>query len=199
MVWVKVCGVKTPADVKSACEAGADAVGLMLATSPRQISPDRARSLIADADCETVLVTVDATATEILDLAGFTGSSAVQLHGKHAVEAGAAAVKAGLTVFRPRRVVGPLDLDDIPPPQMPLLDTAHTELHGGTGRTFDWSLTAGITRPFVLAGGLGPDNVARAVAEVDPWGVDASSGLESSPGVKDHDLIKRYVQEAKKP
>lgn len=198
MVWVKVCGVRTRADVEAACDAGADAVGLMLAASPRQITPDRARSLIEHAACETVLVTVDATATEILDLAGFTGSSGVQLHGANAAEAGAAAVKAGLSVFRPRAVADHVDLDDIPSSQIPLLDTAHPALHGGTGRIFDWSLTAGVTRHFVLAGGLTPDNVASAVAAVEPWGVDASSGLESSPGVKDHDMIRRYVQEAKK-
>lgn len=197
MVWVKVCGVATSGDVDAAVRAGADAVGLVLARSPRQITPETARSLASGADCETVLVTVDARPAEILDLVSFIGCSAVQLHGDRAQAAGAAARKAGLTVFRPRHVTGPIDLSDIPDDQTPLLDTGGQALHGGTGETFDWELTEGIERRFVLAGGLGPSNVADAIERVRPWGVDASSGLESAPGVKDHDAITRYVQEAK--
>lgn len=199
MVWVKVCGVRTAADIAAAQEAGADAIGLVLAPSPRRVTPEHARSLVDVASCETVLVTVDASPSEILDLAGFTGCRSVQLHGEHAPDAGAAAEQAGLRVYRPRAVRGAVDLSDIPNTQIPLLDTADPERHGGTGSTFDWSLTEGLDRPFVLAGGLGPDNVAAAIARARPWGVDASSGLESSPGVKDHAAIKRYVQEAKRP
>lgn len=198
MVWVKVCGVRTPGDVAVAVQAGADAVGLMLAPSPRQVSPETARGLAADAECETVIVTVDARPSEILDLATFVRCRSVQLHGAHAAAAASAARQAGLKVYRPRQVDGAVDLSDIPESETPLLDTASANgLHGGTGQTFDWSVAATITRPFVLAGGLGPDNVAEAVARVRPWGVDASSRLESAPGVKDHASIIRYVQEAK--
>jgi phosphoribosylanthranilate isomerase len=197
MVWVKVCGVGTTEDVKVAERAGADAVGLMLARSPRQITPERARSLVAGTACETIIVTVDARPAEILDLVMFVACSGVQLHGAHAAEAGAAARKAGLAVYRPVSVADDVDLSIGPDDEIPLLDTAG-ETHGGTGKTFDWALTEGVERDFVLAGGLGPDNVAEAIRLTQPWGVDASSRLESSPGVKDHTLITRYVQEAKR-
>lgn len=198
MVWVKVCGVATTGDVRAAVDAGADAVGLVLAASPRQIAAEAAKNLASQAQCETVIVTVDARPAEILDLAMFIGCSAVQPHGSHAAAVGAAARQAGLRVYRPRAVTSRVDLSDIHADEIPLLDAASATVHGGTGETFDWSVVDGIDRNFVLAGGLGPDNVAEAIAQVRPWGVDATSGLESSPGVKDHALITRYVQEAKR-
>lgn len=198
MTWVKVCGLRTPADVAVALEAGADAIGIVVAPSPRQVTAERAAELVRRAEgVATYLVTVDAKPAELIDLAGYVGCSGVQPHGAHAGEASSAAVSAGFLVLRPRPVADRPVLDDIPASQMPLLDTADPMAHGGTGRTFDWSLAEGIDRPYVLAGGLGPGTVATAVARLHPWGVDASSGLESAPGVKDPDLIRAYVQEAK--
>ena len=88
------------------------------------------------------------------------------------------------------------DLDVVPLGQTPLLDAYDAGRHGGTGTPFDWGLVS-TNRPYVLAGGLGPDNVAEAVASAAPWGVDASSGLESSPGVKDPARIRAFVEGAK--
>ena len=85
----------------------------------------------------------------------------------------------------------------IPLDHMPLLDSAHETLRGGSGETFDWSSTAGLSRPFVAAGGLGPDNVGAAIERLRPWGVDASSRLESSPGRKDEQLVRDFVTTAK--
>lgn len=199
MVWVKVCGVRRTGDVRVASEAGADAVGLVLAPSVRRVTPETAAELVrAAGGLATFIVTVDARPAEVLDLASFTGCSGVQPHGLHAAEAASAGVQAGLTVLRPRAVAGSVDLSDIPETQIPLLDTADGTAHGGTGRSFDWTLAGHVTRNYVLAGGLGPDNVAEAVSLLSPWGVDASSGLESSPGVKDPNLVRRYVQEARR-
>jgi phosphoribosylanthranilate isomerase len=78
-----------------------------------------------------------------------------------------------------------------------LFDTAVSGLHGGTGTAFDWSLLAEVHDPFVLAGGLGPDNVAEAIAVIRPFGVDASSRLEVAPGIKDPDSIRAFIKEAK--
>jgi phosphoribosylanthranilate isomerase len=75
-----------------------------------------------------------------------------------------------------------------------LLDTAVPGLHGGTGRTFDWPLAAGLGREVVNAGGLDPGNVAEAVRAARPWGVDVSSGIVSAPGVKDHEEMRRFVE-----
>lgn len=197
---MKVCGLRTPADVAVALAAGADAIGIVVAPSSRQVTAERAAELVRCADgAATYLVTVDARPAELIDLAGFVGCSGVQPHGAHSAEAAAAAVSAGFAVLRPRPIADRAVLDDIPASQMPLLDTADANAHGGTGRAFDWSLAEGIDRPYVLAGGLGPGSVAAAIGRLDPWGVDASSGLESTPGVKDPDLIRAYVQEAKTP
>jgi phosphoribosylanthranilate isomerase len=97
-------------------------------------------------------------------------------------------------------VAGPVDLamDAIPVGQIPLLDTWSAERHGGTGSVFDWSLAEGLQRRFILAGGLGPENVAAAIRQVRPWGVDASSRLESSPGIKDAGKVAAFITEAKR-
>lgn len=198
MTWVKICGLRTAADVKAATEAGADAVGFNLAqVSPRAIRPDLAARLIAGTDVPSYLLTVDASPAEVLDLAGFTGASGVQPHGAEAAEAAAAARKAGLLVLRPLPVTEDLDLSLVPDDQTPLLDTKVPGLHGGTGVQFDTDLLPVIDRDWVMAGGLDPTNVAAAIRRVRPWGVDASSRLESSPGHKDHDSIAAFVREAK--
>jgi phosphoribosylanthranilate isomerase len=102
-----------------------------------------------------------------------------------------------LTVLRPVKVNGTVSLDGIPSDQVPLLDTAHPHQEGGTGTAFDWPVASGLDRKVVVAGGLGPGTVGDAIRALRPWGVDASSRLESAPGVKDADLIERYVAEAK--
>lgn len=198
MTWVKVCGLRTPDDVEAASRAGADAIGFVLyQESPRAVRPDLASRLIADADVPTFILTIDATPTEVLDLAAFTGASGVQPYGADAAEAAAAARRAGLAVLRPRTVTTDLTLEDIPEDQIPLLDADVPGAYGGTGVRFDPKLLPEIGRDWVMAGGLDPANVADVVRTVRPWGVDASSRLESSPGRKDHELIVAFVREAK--
>ena len=92
---------------------------------------------------------------------------------------------------------GRVDLNNVPEGQTPLLDTFRAGVHGGTGEPFDWSLIPDLGRQYVLAGGLTPGNIEEAVDRVAPWGVDASSGLESSPGVKDPDRIREFVERAR--
>lgn len=198
MTWVKVCGLSRRADVMAAVDSGADAVGFVLAESPRRVSPEAARSLSEDVAVDRVLVTVDALPEQLMEWVDVTGASGVQPHGRHAHTAGHAALARGLLVLHPVAVRTVVDLEDLGDDRIPLLDTYRPDSHGGTGVKFDWSLLDGIERDFVLAGGLSPGNVAAAVARVSPWGVDASSGLESAPGVKDPDLIRRFVMEAKR-
>ena len=198
MTWVKVCGLRTSGDVAAATEAGADAVGFVLVPeSPRAIRPNLAARLIADCELPSYLLTFDASPSEVLDLASFTGASGVQPYGADAADAAAVARKAGLAVLRPRKVTDDLDLASIPDDQVPLLDTSVPGKLGGTGVRFDTALLPEIDRDWVMAGGLDADNVADAIAAVGPWGVDASSGLESSPGRKDHALIRAFVAAAK--
>ncbi|MDH3538598.1 MAG: phosphoribosylanthranilate isomerase [Acidimicrobiia bacterium] len=195
MTWVKVCGLGSPAEVEAAVTAGADAVGFVFyEPSPRNVTAARARILGAGAGIMTVAVTVDLDADQLLHLADVAGVEAVQPHGDHAESAAAAALDAGLAVLRPVSVTGPVDLAAISGDELPLLDS---DSIGGTGVSFDWSWLTGLDRPFVLAGGLGPDNIEAAIARVAPWGVDASSGLESAPGVKDLIKVAAFVSKAK--
>ena len=143
----------------------------------------------------------DLTVEEALSAAEATGADGIQAHGRHGNEVAAEALASGLLSLYPVRVTpdGPSEnLTAIEGGAMPLLDTYSPHEHGGTGVAFDWSLIVDPGRPFVLAGGLGPDNVAEAVATVRPFGVDASSKLESRRGVKDPTMIRDFIQEAKR-
>ena len=198
MIWVKTCGLRTEADVAAAVDAGADAVGFVLAPdSPRRVTATRAQELTRDVPVLSVIVTVDLTPGALLAAAASTGARGVQPHGKHRWEAAGAAEREGLFVLHPLAVRGPVDLSEVPDGQTPLLDSFRPGMHGGTGESFDWDVLRGLERNYVLAGGLGPDNVAAAVQSAAPWGVDASSGLESSPGVKDPVLIRDFVEIAR--
>jgi phosphoribosylanthranilate isomerase len=199
MTWVKVCGLTRREDVEAAVEAGADAVGFVLALgTPRRVDAEEAMQLGRDLPVVRVVVTVDLPPDELLFQVNAAGADGVQQHGRHAQEASAAAAEAGYLVLRPVRVRDRVDLSEIPDGQIPLLDAHRPALHGGTGQRFDWGLIdPGLERRYVLAGGLGPDSVGAAVTRLRPWGVDATSRLEVSPGVKDPAKVAAFVREAK--
>ena len=201
MTWVKVCGITSEAARDAAVESGADAVGFVLApSSPRAVDVATARALITGVEIGTFLVTVDMPPDDLVALVEATGARGVQPHGAHRHDVAVVALSLGLDVLLPVAVgaAGPRDeVDEVARGAIPLLDTADDGVHGGTGRVFAWDLVAGLHRPFVLAGGLGPDNVADAIHAVRPWGVDASSRLESAPGVKDPDTIRAFVARAR--
>jgi phosphoribosylanthranilate isomerase len=201
MTWVKVCGITDEAALDAAVEGGADAVGFVLFPgSPRFLPLDRAAMLMDGVPIATFIVTVDLTPAEALVAAEYTGASGIQNHGLYATDVAAEAVDAGYLSLHPVRVgsTGPeLDARSIPSQSMPLYDTASADEHGGTGLVFDWHVLSEPGRPFVLAGGLGPDNVADAIRQVEPFGVDASSRLESEPGVKDPVSIHAFIEQAK--
>jgi phosphoribosylanthranilate isomerase len=120
---------------------------------------------------------------------------AVQPYGEHAAQAADMAAEVGLFVLRPVEV--DFDLSALPEAHVPLFDNRSGPLAGGTGLSFDHRLLPSLDRRFVLAGGLGPDNVREAIRNTRPWGVDATTRLEARPGVKDHALVARFVREAK--
>ncbi len=197
MTWVKVCGLTEMDDVAAAVAAGADAVGFVnVPSSPRFITTERVRFLAADVPVHTVLLTYDVAPEGMLPLLEETGVSGLQPYGQDRTEAAQMAYEAGYVVLYPEPVKTGIDVSSLP--GIPLLDTPSGTALGGTGRTFDWSVMDGVSDRFVLAGGLGPNNVAAAVAQVRPWGVDASSGLEQSPGKKDHGMVADFIAEAKK-
>jgi phosphoribosylanthranilate isomerase len=183
-------------DIEAAEAAGADAIGLVLvAESPRAVSFDRARELAAVVTTKAVLLTKDLAPEDLIAAVLATGVDAVQPYGAHSAEAAEMAAEVGLFVLRP--VDLEFDVSALPEAHVPLFDNRSPAQLGGTGQQFDHRLLPTIERPFVLAGGLGPDNVRQAIRTTGAWGVDASSRLESRPGVKDHDLVAEFVREAK--
>ena len=202
MTWVKVCGVTDTVALDAVVFGGADAAGFVLVeSSPRHVSTERARYLMDGVPLTCFIVVVDMTVEEALTAADVTGADGIQAHGLHAAEVSAAALEAGYLSLYPVNVRSggiSASLRGIEPAAVPLLDTYSPDEHGGTGVSFDWTLIDDLGRPFVLAGGLGPDNVAQAIATVAPFGVDASSKLESTRGVKDPAMIKDFIQEAKR-
>ena len=200
MTWVKVCGMKTESDLEAAADAGADAVGLVLVEdTPRYLDLDIAARLAALSRVPAVILTLNARPDDLVRVVDRVGASGVQPYGDHAREAARKVVaEMGAFVLWPIRVRGPVDLETVPTGQIALLDGYSPERLGGTGKQVSPQWLPPPGSRYVLAGGLDPANVATAVERYRPWGVDASSGLESAPGVKDPARIRRFVTNAKK-
>ena len=201
MTWVKVCGITSVEARDAAIDAGADALGFNLVDgSLRRIDVPRAAELIASSTIPAYVLVADLEPEDALETALRCGATGIQPYGDTTDGVARMALAEGLDVLRPVPVTSSGPVDDpstVAGDALVLFDTAGRGTHGGTGRTFAWEAVAGVTRPFVLAGGLGPDNVRLAIETVRPFGVDASSRLEISPGVKDPDTIRAFVQEAK--
>lgn len=197
---VKVCGLTRLEDARAAVDAGADWLGFILRwESPRRIEPAVAAAIVAALpETVAVAVMVGPTPDEALAMAREIGARRVQLHRVDPARWPAdfpLPAAFAVTVDAEGRLL------EAPPAarDLLLLDTADPERAGGTGRTFPWQAAAALaaSRPVMLAGGLGPDNVAEAIARVRPFGVDASSRLEASPGHKDPVLVRRFVAAAR--
>jgi len=218
-LWVKVCGLRTPADVAAACAAGADAIGFVFAPSVRRVSPAEATMAAASAPANVQRVAVFLHPTQAdLDevLAGFK-PDIVQTD---AADFAALQVPAGVTLLPVLRAGGSREQapshNELSSVGGSLLPTGASSLlqndlpvggsllptrclvegpRSGTGQVADWHAAAAMAArtQVVLAGGLQAGNVAAAVHAVRPWGVDVSSGVESAPGVKDAALIHEFV------
>ncbi len=194
---VKICGITRLEDARAALDAGADWLGMVLnGDGPRRIEPERARAIAAAVDgAVMVAVLVAPTPAEALDLATRAGARRVQLHRTDPFawpRDFPLPASFAVPVAEDGALVAPLP----PEPHTPLLDTADPALPGGSGRTFPWETARVVaaTRRVFLAGGLDAGNVAEAVTLVRPFGVDASSRLESAPGIKDADRVRRFVE-----
>lgn len=195
-VWVKTCGLRTADDVAAAEAAGADAIGFVLAVSPRQVPVALVSRLTVATSLRSYAVTVDLHPDDVEGVISATGVDGLQPHGAHGIEAATVAAGLGAAVLLPVPVTGAVRPGQAGQGFLPLLDTP-TAHHGGSGRRFDWSLIEPDGADFVLAGGLGPETVGEAIEAVRPWGVDASSGLEAAPGRKDPAKITAFVTAAK--
>jgi phosphoribosylanthranilate isomerase len=192
IMMVKICGITNLEDAKAAVDAGAAAIGFnFYHDSPRYVSPTGA-SLIASklgADVIKVGVFVDDTPDFVTKVAIQVGLDVAQLHGF--------AEALGIRKWRVARASESLDeyIADESIEAL-LVDTPSDKLLGGTGETFDWSLVRGLGKQIIVAGGLDETNVRKAIEQARPWGVDACSRLEKSPGLKDHEKMKRFIEAA---
>ncbi|MFY9726085.1 MAG: phosphoribosylanthranilate isomerase [Bryobacteraceae bacterium] len=193
---IKICGITNQQDAAAAVEGGATAIGFnFYPRSPRYIAPERAAEIVSPAGVRRVGVFVDEAPARIEQIARAVALDVAQLHGAET----AAAYPASLAVWKAVRVGA--DFDFAPfrdcPAEALLLDGPAGELFGGAGEPFDWKLAAGAGRPIIVAGGLDASNVALAVAQAHPWGVDACSRLESVPGKKDHRKMTDFLRAAR--
>ncbi len=198
---VKICGITRPDDARMAVACGAGALGFVFwPRSPRFVDPYRARRIAASLPpfVATVGVFVNQAVEYVNGVASLVGLCAVQLHGDEDV-ATAEAIRR--PVIKAIAWEGMTDGGAAAAAAWPerftlLLDAYDPAQRGGTGRTVDWGRAADLaaTRRIVLAGGLRPDNVARAVARVKPFGIDVSSGVEVRPGVKDPGRLKALFE-----
>ena len=199
MVRVKICGITSIDDAKAAIALGADAIGFVLADSPRQVSPDEVRRIISELPALVVKVGVfvDESEEKLREMKDYCGLDMIQLHGDEpeslAARLGTRAIKA-VRVGQENK-----SLEDMYRETTLLLDTYQPGIKGGTGKTFDWRLATEVAkkRPIILAGGLNPDNVIEAIERVNPYAVDVSSGVESQPGRKDHDKLASFIRRVK--
>jgi len=184
-----------------AVEAGADALGFVLFRgSPRYISPDQAAAIIHRLPpfVQTVGLFVNEELATVNSVADRCGLDLVQLHGEEPPGYCAAVKRRIIKAFRVRDASSLEGMSDYPVAAC-LLDAWSQAAHGGTGTTFNWEIAAraAASRCIILAGGLTPENVAAAVATVNPYAVDVSSGVESSPGKKNHTLVRAFVNAAR--
>src|SRR2546421_5778219 len=196
---VKICGLRTPAHLKAAIEAGADMLGVAFSQrSHRYIKPREARVLVEKLDTDIVGVFVNREADFINDIAEQVGLHIVQLHGDEPPEF---CQQIKRPVIKGLRMQEHSDLGLLKAYQQAcwriLLDTPSSQW-GGTGETHDWTLARSVAQefPILLAGGLTPENVISAIQQVCPWGDDVSSGVETNR-IKDEGKIRAFINNAR--
>lgn len=205
MTKIKICGLTREDDALFCAEQGADFLGFIFVPStPRFLEPERAATIAAkvrelgEHRPKIVGVFRDASSDYIREIVNLVNLDLVQLQGS---ESNDQARELGLPVVKTLRVGETLpDTQCCPSAEWLLFDTYDERRAGGTGRRFEWSLLAQYERskPFFLSGGLTPENVAAGISLVRPDAIDLASGVESEPGVKDHDRVARLFERVRR-
>ena len=207
MVDVKICGLSTPETMDAALDAGADFVGVMFfAKSPRNVTLRLAAELAERARGRATVVTVTVSADDalLMSIAENVRPDLIQAHGDETPERITEMARlTGIGVYKVLKVrtaehvakasafvTCPFIMFDAMPPEGAVLP-------GGNGLAFDWAILRDAARPYMLAGGLNPENVAEAIRVTGAAMVDVSSGVESAPGIKDSGLIRKFIEAAK--
>lgn len=186
MTLVKICGITSLDDARQAIEAGADAIGFNFwSGSPRYITAAAAAAIVEHLPATVLKVGV------YVDGFQPAGMDVAQMHGGDDPR--------GTRFWRAFSATTPGLRETIVASHAEafLIDAPAGPQRGGTGKTFDWPLAAGLPGRIVLAGGLGPDNVAEAIRAVRPWGVDACSRLEREPGKKDYAKVEKFIRQVR--
>jgi phosphoribosylanthranilate isomerase len=198
---VKICGITRGSDVRAAVLAGADALGFVFAPrSKRVLDAGLAAGLVrkVPAFVSRVGLFMDQEAGEVAGVLNRVPLNLLQFHGSedadYCRQFGMPYMKA-VSMESDRSV--PQALIDYPDAAALLLDSHSPGGTGGTGTVFDWAMIPGSAMPIVLAGGLNPGNVREAVKRVRPWAVDVSSGVEDAPGIKNAEMMREFIREAK--
>lgn len=201
-VIVKICGITNPVDARAAAEAGANALGFVFCEkSPRYVPVQVAAAIARDLPPYIVKVGVFVNAPEelVFRAARDCDLNLLQFHGS---ESPGFCSKFGIMSMKAFRVRDAESLKELRsyPTDAWLLDAYSPDQPGGTGARFDWQLAREASswgRPIFLAGGLTPANVAEAIHQVAPYGVDVSSGVEAAPGRKDHSRVRAFIHAAR--
>ncbi len=203
MIRVKICGITRTSDAAWAALCGADALGFVFADSSRRVKPEKAASIIRRLPpfISSVGVFVNAPLSEVRRILRICPLDVLQFHGEEDDEY-CGRFRKCCKIVKVIRVS-----DNIPPAVFRsyrnadafLLDTFVAGKHGGTGRTFNPSLLAGIktAKPLIIAGGLNPENIRQMLNRFRPFGVDVSGGVEARPGKKDPGLVRRFIRYVK--
>jgi phosphoribosylanthranilate isomerase len=195
-VRIKICGLTRVEDVKSAIEAGADAVGFVFTKSPRRVSAETAIGLVnyVPKGVLRVGLFLNQDKSEIGQVVNSVPLDILQFHGSETERECSAFDLPWLKAVAMENAESARQAEqDFPNAMGLLLDSHSAGKRGGSGRVFDWSLSRPVSKPVWLAGGLNAENVARAISIVRPFAVDVSSGVEASPGIKDATRIMAFV------
>lgn len=200
---IKICGITTLDDARLSLDLGADLLGFnFYPPSPRYLEPQKAVDIIAQLpdDTQTVGVFVNSPAEELQNLLTICPLKMLQLHGDETNDDCQAAKKLGPEIIKVIRIkqIDDIDQCDNYDVDAILLDAFRQELYGGTGHAFDWSWIQNeqTNKNIFLAGGITPDNITNAL-RVNTYGIDLCSGVESSPGIKDHQKLKTLFDKIK--
>jgi phosphoribosylanthranilate isomerase len=206
-IWIKICGITNAADAQYAIDCGADAVGFnFYPGSKRYIDLEAGRDWMDELPgtiCK-VAILVNPSVEEAVRVSQLPFIDVLQLHGDESSDFCQSLAERGIRFAKALPVANANSLLDLPPffTDMLVLDTATESGFGGGGRIFPWQLARKFvemhpTFRIVMAGGLTPENVAQAIVQVRPSGVDVTSGVESGPGRKDRDRLRAFIQAAR--
>ena len=213
MTRIKICGIREETHALAVAEAGADFIGLVFASSPRQVTPTKAKRIVSALKAgkvtpEVVGVFVNTPAPKVKNIADSCHLDWVQLSGDEPWEYCRELSMPVIKVIRVSRNYKPEQIcadlaygTELLKKQkyIFMLDSNVSDRYGGTGRKFDWKLAVPIARnfPVIIAGGLTLNNVAEAIRVISPWGVDVSTGVETK-SVKDMDKIRKFIESARR-